>query len=95
MAELREPKNLREFPYHRIRVSCRWCPHRRGDYDIERMLARIGPQVSLDALLAAISASCPRPKPWGQRGPSQYLPWCRGVYDDLHNNRPPDRGLWP
>lgn len=91
MAELREPQNLGEFPYRRVRVTCRWCPHRKGDYDTARMLARVGDRVSLDVLIAAFTASCPRPKPWGRRGPSQYLPWCRAVFDDLHHGRPPDR----
>lgn len=25
------------------------------------------------------------------QGPSQYVPWCRAVLDDLRHGRPPDR----
>ncbi|WP_311274017.1 hypothetical protein [Methylobacterium sp. WCS2018Hpa-22] len=86
-----EPRTLGELPYRRVRVTCRWCPHRRGDYDTERMQARLGPGVSLDHVIRLITAGCPRPKAWGKLGPSQYLPWCRAVFDDLHHGRPPDR----
>jgi len=88
-----EPRTLWEFPYRRVRVSCTWCPWRRGDYCTERMLARLGPRASLDAVLTVLARSCPRPKPWGRRGPSQYIPWCRVAFDDLRHGRPPDRIL--
>ena len=88
---MREPRNLSEFPYRRVVVTCSWCPWRRGDYDTARLVSRLGPGASLDAVLTAIARSCPRPKPWGKRGPSQYVPWCRATYDDLRHGRPPDR----
>lgn len=86
-----EPRTLAQFPYRRVRVTCRWCPHRRGDYCVERMQARLGPGASLDAVIRLIMAGCPRPKAWGRRGPSQYLPWCRAAFEDLRQGRPPDR----
>ncbi|WP_244032867.1 hypothetical protein [Methylobacterium sp. E-016] len=88
---MREPRTLRDFPYRRVRVACSWCPHRRGDYCVERMQARLGPGASLDAAIRLITAGCPRPKAWGLRGPSQYLPWCRASFEDLRHGRPPDR----
>lgn len=86
-----EPRSLAEFPYRRILVTCTWCPRRRGDYDTERMAARVGPGASLDAVLLLVTRTCPRPKPWGRRGPSQYVPWCRARLDDLAHGRPPTR----
>lgn len=39
---MHEPRTLGEFPYRRVRVSCVWCPRRGGEYDTERMVARLG-----------------------------------------------------
>lgn len=88
---MREPRSLADFPYRRVRMTCAWCPRRRGDYCVERMAARLGPGADLDTVLRWIARTCPRPKPWGKRGPSQYVPWCRAAYEDLRNGRAPDR----
>ncbi|AYO83133.1 hypothetical protein EBB05_13250 [Methylobacterium brachiatum] len=88
---MREPRGLADFPYRRVRVTCCWCPRRRGDYDTERLSARLGPGADLDTVLRWITRTCPRPKPWGLRGPSQYVPWCRAAYVDLQAGRQPDR----
>ena len=82
---------LVDFPYRRVRVACLWCPRRRGDYCVERMIARLGPGASLDAVLPAVTVTCRWPKAWGKRGPSQYVPWCRAYLLDLGTDRPPDR----
>ena len=82
-----EPRTLAQFPWVRVRVSCTWCPRRRGDYSLARLAERHGAGVSLDDLLRRLTATCPRPKPWGKRGPSQYLPWCRAVFTDLYEGR--------
>ncbi|GJD81458.1 hypothetical protein GCM10007886_32430 [Methylobacterium gregans] len=85
------PRTLGAFPYRRVRVTCVWCPRRRGDYDTERMVARLGAGASLEAVLVHVTRTCPRPKAWTVRGPNQYLPWCRAVLDDVWHGRPPDR----
>lgn len=82
---------LGSFSYRRVRVTCVWCPRRRGDYCTERLIARLGAQASLDEVMRHITASCRWPKPWGVRGPNAYRPWCRAAFEDLQQARPPDR----
>jgi hypothetical protein len=55
------------------------------------MIARLGPNASLDAVLLAVTVTCRWPKAWGKRGPNQYVPWCRAYLVDLGTDRPPDR----
>lgn len=56
---MHEPRTLGEFPYRRVRVSCVWCPRRRGEYDTERMVARLGAGVSLEEVPAVGDAVGP------------------------------------
>lgn len=65
---MHEPRTLGEFPYRRVRVSCVWCPRRRGEYDTERMVARLGAGASLEEVLLLVTRSGPRPKGWLVRG---------------------------
>ncbi|GJD97435.1 hypothetical protein OCOJLMKI_4666 [Methylobacterium iners] len=85
------PSSLGAFPYRRVRVTCVWCPRRRGDYCVERLIARHGAGVSLDEVLRRITATCRYPKPWGRRGPNKYHPWCRAQFSDLGTGKPPNR----
>lgn len=86
------PRCLGEFPYRRVRLVCPWCPRRRGDYDTERLIARLGPRASLEEVLLALVV-CRWPKAWGRRGPNQYTPWCQARFVDLGSRRPPDRDV--
>lgn len=88
---MRESRCLGEFPYRRVVLVCVWCPRRHGSYDTERLIARLGAGVSLDEVLHRLVTGCRWPKPWGVRGPNQYAPWCRAMYQDLEMGRPPDR----
>ena len=87
------PRTLRAFPYRRVRVTCVWCPRRRGDYDTERMVARLGANATWEEVLLHVTRTFPRPKAWLVRRPSQYVPWCRALLDDVWCGRPPDSPL--
>lgn len=86
-----EPSSIGAFPYRRVVVTCAWCPRRRGSYDTERLIARLGAGTSLDDVLRVLVTRCRWPKPWGVRGPNMYRPWCRARFEDLAMGRPPDR----
>ncbi|WP_156383938.1 hypothetical protein [Methylobacterium sp. Leaf456] len=47
-----------EFPYRRVRLFCPWCPRRRGSYDTERLIARLGPRATLEDVLVALVVGC-------------------------------------
>jgi hypothetical protein len=91
MDRMDSPRTIGAFAYRRVRVTCVWCPRRRGDYDTDRMIARLGPAATWEEVLLFVTRTCPRPKAWLKRGPSQYVPWCRAVLDDVAYGRPPDR----
>lgn len=48
-----EPSNLGAFPSRRV-VTCAWCPRRRGEYNTERLIARLGAGTSLDEALRVL-----------------------------------------
>ena len=88
------PRALGAFPYRRVVILCPWCPRRRGSYDTERLIARLGPGASLEDVLAAL-VRCRWPKPWHVRRPAKYTPWCRARFAELGGKRPPDRPGFP
>ncbi|BAQ45876.1 MULTISPECIES: hypothetical protein [Methylobacterium] len=81
------PRTLGAFPYRRVVIVCPWCRERRGSYDTERLIARLGPGASLEDVLLALVAYR-WPNAWNKRGPSPYVPWCRARYADLGSRRP-------
>lgn len=87
------PRTLGAFPYRRVVIVRPWCPRRRGSYDTERLIARLGPRASLEDVLAALVVGCRWPKAGHVRGPNAYVPWCRARFADLGSRRPPDRDV--
>jgi hypothetical protein len=69
------PRALGAFPYRRVVIVCPWCPRRRGSYDTERLIARLGPGASLEDVLAAL-VRCRWPAPWHVRRPGEIFGDC-------------------
>ena len=72
------PRTLGAFPYRRVRLVCPWCPRRQGDYDTERLIARLGARASLEDVLAALVTGCRWPKAWHSQGPEQVCALVQG-----------------
>lgn len=84
-----EPSNLGSSPNRRVVVTCAWCLRRRGDYDAERLIDRLGAGTSLDDPLRVPVNRCRWPKSWGVLGPNKYRSWCRALSKDLAAGRSP------
>lgn len=61
---------LRDYPGDQVRVVCELCG-RSGAYSRARLVQRHGADMGLPALLATISADCPRRQDWRHAGPCQ------------------------
>lgn len=75
----RVPTRLSDYPYVIVRVSCMFCPHRRGIYRLARLAERFGAEASLDEVRSAITAGCPRHCARG----NQYVPRCHAWFTDI------------
>lgn len=75
---------LKDFDLPRFRMQCRIC-ERRGDYAIERLIARFGATAKIADVMEVLSANCDRRQFPAQLGP------CGAHCPDLiyMGNRPP------
>lgn len=86
-----EPSNLGSFPYRRAVVTCAWCPRRRGDYDTERLIARLGAGTSLETTRCASSSPAARGRSHrASGGANLYRPRCRMRFEDPAKGLPPN-----
>ena len=82
---------LRDYPYVVVNVRCQFCPKRQGRYRLVGLVARFGPDILLDDLLARIAADCPRRRARS----NQYVVKCHAWFDDLSGDRKPDLAQEP
>ncbi len=69
-------------------VACDLCG-RSGQYRLARLVARFGPEISLDDLLDWLAADCPWRRRPGLRRAGKYEVKCHACYADLMFSRPP------
>lgn len=80
---------LSQYPYVRVRIRCRHCPRRRGDYALARLAERFGAEAAVEDVLYALTRRCrwqvpPRTKR------RKYVPYCRAYFPDLDGGPDPD-----
>ena len=81
------PEQLCDYPFFTVRVTCTFCPWRRGRYRLARLAERYGAHITLDELVIELSKNCPRRRARG----SQYVPKCHAFLADLSiSTGPPD-----
>lgn len=73
------PKRLVDYPYPKVRLSCRLCPYRRGFYDLQRLVFRFGPNADLDSVRRFLAKPCHRLRIKGKA----LNPGCMVDYPDL------------
>lgn len=80
-----EPPRLSAYPFVIVRIACGAC-NRSGAYRLARLAAKYGPEISLDDLLARLTADC------GFRESKHPVAGvCRARFVDLDPpTRPPD-----
>ena len=77
---------LAYFPYVLVRIRCVHCS-RRGAYRLARLAAKYGPEITLDALLAKLTADCE----YSSRAHHPFRRICEARFVDLDPpRRPPD-----
>lgn len=79
---------LSGYPYVVVRVACQLCP-RRGAYRLVRLGALLGPEATLEELVAHVSRDCPYRSEISRRKERKYVPGCKAYLPDLERPHPP------
>ena len=87
---------LSAYPWVVVRLSCRLC-RRNGSYRLARLAAAHSAEITLDDLLARLTADCAlRPDPADRlRKPRKLEAVCGAYFVDLDNPSPPPPDLSP
>jgi hypothetical protein len=75
---------LASYPYVTVRLGCSKCP-RRGQYRLARLAAKLGPDMNMVEVLAALAGDCPKFDP-NQPGVDR----CGAHFVDLAAGTAPD-----
>jgi hypothetical protein len=81
---------LHQFPYVRVRIACRHCPHKRGDYSLARLAERFGADADVEMVLFELTRACKWQVPPATKH-RKYEPYCRAYLRDLDGGREPDK----
>lgn len=79
---------LSGYPFVILRVACMLCP-RAGAYRIVRLAAMLGPEASLEEVVAHVSRDCPYRHDVPRRRERKYVPDCKAYLCDLGPSSPP------